>query len=268
MNGYVDIFVSDRGETMVEDMFEYRKKERILQNRVRCVFLFFNLIVVSSAYEVESMSEVKHKCELTDCNRGASTRCYCCDKSICTRHFTEHIEAVRAQVDPLENEINAMADKIRDLTIEKFTEGPLEKLYQWKNDMHQLIDEIFVTKSKEIEEVVERNNIKFTEYKKQQLETVMKIQEDIKQLAEDGDATFEQIKTLRNRLTSIEINLVAFQNSFLSIDAQVFGEGIVTVSSTLNNPLTIPNIQPSTTLQSSSKVFFLSTIFTKTIHYI
>jgi hypothetical protein len=37
--------------------------------------------------------------------------------------------------------------------------------------MHQLIDVIFVTKSKEIEEVVERNNIKFTEYKKQQWET-------------------------------------------------------------------------------------------------
>jgi hypothetical protein len=38
--------------------------------------------------------------------------------------------------------------------------------------MHQLIDGIFVTKSKEIEEVVERNNIKFTEYKNQQREIV------------------------------------------------------------------------------------------------
>jgi uncharacterized protein (UPF0335 family) len=33
----------------------------------------------------------------------------------------EHIEAVRAQVDRLENEINTMAEKIRDLTIEQLT---------------------------------------------------------------------------------------------------------------------------------------------------
>ncbi len=65
--------------------------------------------------------------------------------------------------------------------------------------MDQLIDGIFVIKSKEIEEVVERNNIKFTEYKKQQRETMMKVEKDIKQLTEDGDTTFEQIRTFRNK---------------------------------------------------------------------
>jgi hypothetical protein len=65
--------------------------------------------------------------------------------------------------------------------------------------MDQLIDGIFVIKSKEIEEVVERNNIKFTEYKKQQRETMMKVEKDIKQLTEDGDTTFEQLRTLRNK---------------------------------------------------------------------
>jgi prefoldin subunit 5 len=201
------------------------------------------------------MSEIKQKCELNDCNRAASTLCYCCKKSICTRHFTEHIEAVRIQVDPLANTINTMVENIQNLTIESFTEKPLEKLNQWKCDMHQLIDEIFSSKSKEIEELVEINKEKFLEYKKEQWENIMKIQEEVRQLVEDGDATFQQIELLKNQLAKIEENRTTFQKNFLSIDAQVFEHGFVTVSSTLNKSSICPTIPVSQF--SSNLIFFL-----------
>jgi DNA-binding transcriptional regulator GbsR (MarR family) len=92
------------------------------------------------------MSNVKQRCQLDDYNCAASAHCFCCNKNVCTKHFTQHIDAVKAQIDPLANEINTM---------------------------------------------VENNKDKFVEHKKQQLETIMKIQSDVKQLAEDNDATFE-----------------------------------------------------------------------------
>jgi hypothetical protein len=54
------------------------------------------------------MSEVKKNCQLDGCSRAASTLCFCCNKNVCTRHFTEHIDAVQTQIDPLANEINTM----------------------------------------------------------------------------------------------------------------------------------------------------------------
>jgi hypothetical protein len=182
------------------------------------------------------MSEAKNKCQLDGCNRAASTRCFCCNKNVCTRHFTEHIDAVKAQIDPLANEINTMVEKIQGLIIEQITEPSFAELQQWRIDMHQLIDEIFLAKSKEMEDLIQTNKNKFVEHKKQQVETMMKIQDDVKQLVEDGDATVEQIRLLKNQLTSVETSLTSFGKDFLSVNVRVLAQGLVTVSSNLNKP--------------------------------
>jgi hypothetical protein len=202
------------------------------------------------------MSEVKRNCQLNDCHRAASTFCYCCNKSICTHHFTEHIDGVRRQVDPLANEINIMMEKIENLTIEQLIEIPLVKLHQWKCDMHRLVDEIFLSKNKEIEDMVKKNEEKLIEYKIQQRENIMKIQKDVKQLLEDGDATFQQIEILKKELARIEECQTMFQKNFLSIDTQVLEHGFVTISSNLNKSSVNPNIQ-LLPLQFSSKFLFI-----------
>jgi hypothetical protein len=184
------------------------------------------------------MSEAKNKCQLDGCNRAASTRCFCCNRNVCTRHFAEHIDAVKAQIDPLANEINTMVEKIQDLTIEQITEPSFAQLQQWRSDMHQLIDEIFLAKSKEMEDLIETNKNKFIEHKKQQVETMMKIQDDVRQLVEDGDATSEQIQLLKNQLANVETSLTNFGKDFLLVNTRVFGQGLVTVSSNLNKPQT------------------------------
>jgi hypothetical protein len=186
------------------------------------------------------MSEAKNKCQLDGCNRAASTRCFCCNKNVCTRHFTEHIDAVKAQIDPLANEINTMVEKIQGLIIEQITEPSFAELQQWRIDMHQLIDEIFLAKSKEMEDLIQTNKNKFVEHKKQQVETMMKIQDDVKQLVEDGDATVEQIRLLKNQLASVETSLTSFGKDFLSVNVRVFAQGLVTVSSNLKKPSSLP----------------------------
>jgi len=182
------------------------------------------------------MSEAKNKCQLDGCNRAASTRCFCCNKNVCTRHFTEHIDAVKAQIDPLANEINTMVEKIQGLTIEQITEPSFAELQQWRSDMHQLIDEIFSAKKKEMEDVIETNKNKFIEHIKQQSETIIKIQDDVKQLVEDGDATFEQIQLLKNQLASVETSLTNFGKDFLSVNTKVLNNELIKTASNLNKP--------------------------------
>ena len=182
------------------------------------------------------MTEVK-RCQLNDCNRAAAALCYCCEKSICIHHFNEHSDALRTQVDSVADAVNVVVEKIQGMTMEQLTEIPFCKLNQWKCDMHQLIDQIFSTKHKEIEELIEKNKEKFHEHREQQKGNVMKIQEEVKQLAEDGDATFQQIELLKNRLTRIKENQTAFEKDFLSVHTQVSGRELVIVSSTLNHSL-------------------------------
>jgi hypothetical protein len=79
----------------------------------------------------------------------------------------------------------------------------------------------------------------------------MKIQDEVKQLVEDGDATFQQIESLKNQLARIEERQTAFKNNFLSIRTRVFGNDLVTISSTLISP---------------SKFVFLSLVSVNTIH--
>ncbi|CAF3337459.1 unnamed protein product [Rotaria socialis] len=123
------------------------------------------------------MADVKQCCQLEGCTRAVSTRCYCCNKNVCTRHFTEHVEAVRAQIDPL-------------------AETPRVQLDQWKADMYQLVDYIYFEKSQEIDSVLEQNKEEFVDHKKRHLEMIMKIQDD--------DATFEQVQLVKAQLTNVE----------------------------------------------------------------
>ena len=146
----------------------------------------------------------------------------------------EHIDAVKAQVDPLANETNEMLEKIQNLTIDMITESSFVQLEKWKADMYKLIDEIYSTKTKEMEDLIGKNTEKFVEHQKQQLESVMGIQDQVKQLAEDGDATFELIQSLKNQLATVQTNLTSFEKDYLVINTKVLAQGLVTVSSNLN----------------------------------
>ncbi|CAF3421452.1 unnamed protein product [Rotaria socialis] len=180
------------------------------------------------------MSEVKQRCQLEGCTRAASTRCYCCNKSVCTRHFTEHIEAVRAQIDPLADEINRTVEKIQGLTIDHLTKTPRAQLDQWKAGMYQLVDDIYFEKSQEMDTLIEQNKEEFVDHKKQHLEMIMKIQDDVKQLVEDGDATFEQVQLVKAQLINVETAMGLFQENFICIDAQISGRDLLKVWSNLN----------------------------------
>ncbi len=68
------------------------------------------------------MFRMTKKCQVEGCERAASGSCFCCNKNVCRRHFLEHSDNVKAQIDPLANDTNEMVENIQNCTIEKLTE--------------------------------------------------------------------------------------------------------------------------------------------------
>ena len=177
------------------------------------------------------------KCQADSCNRMACANCFCCDKNVCRRHFMEHTDDIKAQIDPLARNTNEMVEKIRGLTIEKITDSSFAQLQQWKTDMHQLIDEMVAAKTKEMENLIAANKQKFEEHQKQQFEIVVKIQDEVNKLVDDSDVTFEQIQSLKTQLADVQANLDHFAKNFLLLYTTKTVHGLVTFSTNVNTPM-------------------------------
>ena len=143
---------------------------------------------------------------------------------------------MKAKIDPLANDVNTTMVKIQNLTIDQLSRPIFTQLDQWQKDMHKFIDDIHQRKTKEIEEMLNKNKEKFDEHKRQQAGAMIKVQEGVKQLAEDGDVTFEEIESFENQLRKIETNFITFVKNFFSINTQSLPDELVTVSSKVNEP--------------------------------
>ncbi|CAF1582001.1 unnamed protein product [Rotaria magnacalcarata] len=80
--------------------------------------------------------------------------------------------------------------------------------------MYQLVDDIYFEKSQEMDTLIEQNQGEFVDHKIRHLEMMMKIQGDVKQLVEDGDATYEQVQLVKAPLTNVEKAMGLFQKQF------------------------------------------------------
>ena len=182
------------------------------------------------------MATAKANCEIVDCRRPAPAFCYCCLRNVCTVHFLEHIEQMKTKISPLSTEVTNTMANIQQLTVEQLCQPLFIQLKVWQAKMHASIDAIHVEKTKEIGEMMEVNKKKFDEHKGKQLETMIKLQEDVRQLDEDGYVTRERLESLQKQLEAIKSNLVAFEKSFISVETRVLGENLVTISSKANEP--------------------------------
>jgi hypothetical protein len=184
-------------------------------------------------------------CQLTDCGRGATALCLCCEQKVCTKHFLEHIAQMEAKIDPLASEVNNTIERIRNLNAEKLSLPVYAELNQWQKNMHELIDDIHGKKTKEIAEKLEANQTRFDEHKQKQLESIMKLEEEVRRVANDGDVTFERIQSFEKQLKVAETNLNDVDENFLSISIRDLSEDVVTISSNMDQP---PPTVPSTNI--------------------
>ena len=196
------------------------------------------------------------ECQVGDCHRATSAFCYCCKNNVCTNHFLEHIELMKAKIDPLANEVNNIIERIQSQTIENLSRPIFTQLNEWKTKMYESIDDIHRKRTKDIERIIHVNKDKFEEHNRQQSEAMGKLQAGVTRIAEDGDINLERMESLETQLKVIESNSSTFEKSFLSIDTRMLGEGWVTVSSKFHQPSApVKPTKPKGYLKSSILLF-------------
>ena len=104
-------------------------------------------------------------CAATKCNRAPRGLCDCCQQNLCLQHLSEHNASLISQLNPLTDEINALGDRLRRLTIETIVGSCRRKLDTWRNDCHEKIDRLFQQKCEELDRLAEEK------VKKQQTRT-------------------------------------------------------------------------------------------------
>ncbi|CAF0981210.1 unnamed protein product, partial [Didymodactylos carnosus] len=150
------------------------------------------------------------------------------------KHFNDHIEAIKAQLHPLVDQINEMAEKIQNLKIEQLTNKAYEDLDQWRADIHKLVDDIYSIKRKEIEQIVETNEASFVKHKSEQMDEIEKIKLNVEQLISEDDATVDQIEVLKSALQTTETNLATVQKQFIVVNIRVLDSDLVRIKCDLN----------------------------------
>ena len=180
------------------------------------------------------MAGKKNKYPLTECHREASVNRFCCNNQVCRKHLREYTEREKAKIDPLVDDVNKSMEKFQSLTLEQISQFAFAQLNRWRTESHALIDGIHQRKTKEIEEILKVNKWKFDEHKRKYLETMIELQDDTNQQA--NDVVFERMEVLGNQLREINENWAILEKNLLSIDTRLPDEGLVTISSEVPEP--------------------------------
>ncbi|CAF1627901.1 unnamed protein product, partial [Didymodactylos carnosus] len=126
---------------------------------------------------------------------------------VCQNHLRTFEISLLSQLYPLADNIQELSNKLQHANIWKLSQNPLEILEQWKNECHNIINELYKRKVKEIQLYSQK-------FEKQILETIIKqqnridnIQQRISQLTNDGYVTKQQLSIVKQRIQEVEANI-------------------------------------------------------------
>jgi hypothetical protein len=130
------------------------------------------------------------KCSINDCKRSGDTLCDHCQSQVCTKHFIEHVKLANAELTFLSDELNSMVNSIQqyDLTSHAF-----KQLEQWREESHQRIDELCEEKKRQLK-------IEIDQKIDNQMKELRELSREVKELIDEGDASFKQIENLKKNI--------------------------------------------------------------------
>ncbi|CAF0974273.1 unnamed protein product [Adineta steineri] len=134
-------------------------------------------------------------CAICGPKRTSRALCNCCNEYLCLDHLKEHDDLLNAQLEPLIDNINQLADRLRQVNIDSLLQPIRIQLDQWKQEAFQSIERIYEQKSNELNELISKK----LNHLRQETE---QIQTRIAQVIRNHDSTNEQIdvfvKTIQN----------------------------------------------------------------------
>jgi hypothetical protein len=150
-------------------------------------------------------------CIICGPKRQSRALCNCCQQYLCRDHLKEHDDLLNAQLEPLADNINQLADRLQRLDIDLLIQPISIQLDQWKQSAFQVIERIYEEKLAELNQFTNQQVENLREQTKQ---IQIKVLEHIR----EQDATNEQIEFLFTKIQNIEKETNHIQHDPLQIN--------------------------------------------------
>ncbi len=141
------------------------------------------------------------KCSVSSCKRDFDTHCTHCQCNFCTKHYIEHAKLANDELVPLADRLNFMIDSIQQY-------DPLhqafQQLEQWREISHRHIDKLCNEKKRQLQVEVEQKV-------KQQMNKLREIAKQVKELIDEGDASFKQIEKIKKDIEECQQQCQLFE---------------------------------------------------------
>ena len=134
------------------------------------------------------------KCSVDSCKRDFDMLCGHCQKNVCTKHYIEHVKLANDELCPLADRLNSLINDVQQSTRRQ---DVLKELEQWRSDAHQQVDKICDETKQHVQQSVE---IKLSK----QQEKLHEIRQEVKELIDEGDASFKQIQKVKTAINECQ----------------------------------------------------------------
>ncbi|CAF1003906.1 unnamed protein product [Rotaria sordida] len=156
---------------------------------------------------------MSQSCSIKKCIRTSRGLCDCCQQNLCLQHLNEHNASLISQLNPLTDEINALGDRLKTLSIHKAIADSREKLEQWREDCYKKIDCFFEQKCQELDHLIDEKVGK-------QREELKRIQLKITELINTQETTRQDIDLLTSTIRELERNMNNIEEACFTVDTR------------------------------------------------
>jgi hypothetical protein len=178
-------------------------------------------------------------CEMDGCKIESSALCLHCNKKVCRVHFNAHADALMGELLPLADEITDLDDKIKNLDLKQLEERLLATLTDWYDLQIQIATELFSGRKEEVSDILHRNENEFKTEKSELCDAVKQLKCETTALVKGGQATYNEVQSLKQRLEDIRSSFNTIQDEFVVIGKLPVQIGLHTICAIEAKPKTL-----------------------------
>ena len=143
------------------------------------------------------------KCGISGCKRDFDTVCAHCQTNVCSKHYIEHVKLSNDELIPLADRLNSIISSIQQL--DPISQA-FQQLEQWREMSHRQIDKLCNEKKRQLKiEVEQKIEI--------QMNKLRELGQHIKELIDEGDASFKQIENIKNSIDDYQKECKEFEKA-------------------------------------------------------
>ncbi|CAF0842975.1 unnamed protein product [Adineta ricciae] len=154
-------------------------------------------------------------CVVPTCKIKSSTLCLCCQKNFCHDHLTEHNELIRIGFECLKEEMINLNEEMKMIDLEKLIEVQREKLDQWKDNCHEMIECYYKQKCDELQQF---SREKFEKQRKE----LSQIETSINNYHQNETILRKDLQSLKLSLYDLRQEIDQFKRKGIQITIQPF----------------------------------------------